>query len=144
MTWGTPGHGGSHGDLREPRVLRIASAAVPFVQADRPFAIELRGGLGPGWLHRCGSKLAGCIGPRHLRVVGKEHLGGADFGSAPLRRRAASLDSSRANGVAEKFVRTVRSEVTDQLLITGEWHLRIVLDRHTSDYNGDVRTEAVI
>jgi putative transposase len=41
---------------------------------------------------------------------------------------------SRANAYAERFVRTVRTEVTDRML-TGEWHLRTVLAEYMRHYN---------
>ncbi|MET8759904.1 integrase core domain-containing protein [Lentzea sp. NPDC004782] len=41
----------------------------------------------------------------------------------------------RANCYAERFVGTVRREVTDRLLIINEHHLRTVLDRYASHYN---------
>src|SRR4029079_17324427 len=42
----------------------------------------------------------------------------------------------RANGVAERLVLTIRTEVTDQMLIFGEQHLRRVLAAYTAHYNG--------
>jgi len=41
----------------------------------------------------------------------------------------------RANAYAERFVGTVRREVTDRLLILNEHHLRSVLDQYTAHYN---------
>ncbi|KOX16384.1 integrase [Saccharothrix sp. NRRL B-16348] len=41
----------------------------------------------------------------------------------------------RANAYAERFVGTVRREVTDRLLVINEHHLRSVLDRYVTHYN---------
>ncbi|MEV1120258.1 integrase core domain-containing protein [Actinosynnema sp. NPDC049800] len=41
----------------------------------------------------------------------------------------------RANAHAERFVGTVRREVTDRLLITNEHHLRTVLQHYAAHYN---------
>jgi putative transposase len=41
----------------------------------------------------------------------------------------------RANGYAERWVRTARSEVTDRMLIAGPRHLRAVLDEYVAHYN---------
>ena len=43
--------------------------------------------------------------------------------------------SPAANAYAERWVRTVRAEVTDRMLITGPRHLRVVLDRYVVHYN---------
>ncbi|WP_235039420.1 transposase [Kibdelosporangium aridum] len=41
----------------------------------------------------------------------------------------------RANCYAERFIGTVRRELTDRLLIIGERHLRTVLTRYVAHYN---------
>ena len=42
----------------------------------------------------------------------------------------------QANGVAERFVRTVRSECLDWLLVLNDQHLDRVLDVFVAHYNG--------
>jgi putative transposase len=44
--------------------------------------------------------------------------------------------SPRANAYAERFVLTVRTEITDRILIFGERHLRLVLADYAAHYNG--------
>ncbi len=42
----------------------------------------------------------------------------------------------RANAYAERFVLTARTEVTDRMLIFGQWHLRTILGQYEAHYNG--------
>ena len=44
--------------------------------------------------------------------------------------------SPRANAYAERFVLTARTEVTNRMVIFGEWHLRMILAEYEAHYNG--------
>src|SRR2546426_1394792 len=52
------------------------------------------------------------------------------------RSFATPFRAPRANSVAERFVRTVRSECLDWLLILNDLHLERVLDVFVDHYNG--------
>ena len=42
----------------------------------------------------------------------------------------------RANCFDERFIRTLRAELTDRMLIFGQRHLRTVLTEYVGHYNG--------
>ncbi|MEU1628466.1 integrase core domain-containing protein [Streptomyces sp. NPDC020096] len=58
-------------------------------------------------------------------------LTGADIEAVKIPPRCP-----RANAFAERFVLSIRSEVTDRMLIINHHHLRIVLDQYARHYNG--------
>ena len=42
----------------------------------------------------------------------------------------------QTNCVTERFVRTLRAELTNRMLIVSQWHLRVVLAEYVRRYNG--------
>jgi putative transposase len=60
----------------------------------------------------------------------------AVLGSAGIEVARIPPRSPKANAYAERWVRTVRSEVTDRILIAGPRHLRAVPDEYVAHYNG--------
>jgi transposase InsO family protein len=56
--------------------------------------------------------------------------------SAGIRAVKIPPRSPRANAFAERFVLTARTEVTDQMLIFGQRHLRAILAEYEAHYNG--------
>jgi hypothetical protein len=49
--------------------------------------------------------------------------------------KKSAPQTPRMNAFAERWVKTVRAECTDRMLIVGDRHLRLVLDRYTEHYN---------
>jgi putative transposase len=58
------------------------------------------------------------------------------FRSSGLEIIRTPFRAPQANGVAERFVRTVRSQCLDWLLILNDQHLERVLDVFVTHYNG--------
>ena len=57
------------------------------------------------------------------------------FASIGIDAVLTAPQTPRMNAIAERFVRTVRAECTDRMLIVGERHLRAVLERYIDHYN---------
>jgi hypothetical protein len=45
------------------------------------------------------------------------------------------VQAPRANARAERWIASARRECPDQMLITGEWHLQLVLGEYADHYN---------
>jgi transposase InsO family protein len=59
----------------------------------------------------------------------------AVFAGADIRIVRAPVRAPRANGIAERFIGTLRRECLDHLLITGPRHLAAVLGEYIEHYN---------
>ncbi len=59
----------------------------------------------------------------------------AVFQAAGTRILRTAVQAPRMNAYAERFVRTVRAECTDRMLIAGEKHLRVILSEYIGHYN---------
>jgi putative transposase len=60
----------------------------------------------------------------------------ATLAGAGIRTVKIPARCPRANAYAERFVLTVRTEVTDRMLIFSQRHLRLVLAQYEAHYNG--------
>ena len=52
-----------------------------------------------------------------------------------MRQLRTPVKAPRANELAERWVRSVRNECLDQVLIVNEWHLQRVLDEYVTYFN---------
>jgi putative transposase len=59
----------------------------------------------------------------------------AVFAGADIRILRTPVRAPRANGIAERFIGTLRRECLDHILITGRRHLATVLHEYVEHYN---------
>jgi putative transposase len=59
----------------------------------------------------------------------------AVFASENIEIRQSAPQCPKMNAFAERWVKTVRAECTDRMLITGQRHLRTVLDKYAQHYD---------
>ena len=60
----------------------------------------------------------------------------AVFAGADIRIICTPIRAPRANAIAERFIGTLRRECLDQLLITGQRHLAVVLQEYLEQQDG--------
>ena len=65
------------------------------------------------------------------------------FRSEGIKAIHTPIRAPRANAYAERFVRTVRGECLDWLLILGRRHLEHVLSRYLTHYNAELPHRAL-
>ena len=59
----------------------------------------------------------------------------AVFAAENIEIKKSAPQCPKMNAFAERWVKTVRAECTDRMLIVGDRHLRVVLDRYAEHYN---------
>jgi putative transposase len=60
----------------------------------------------------------------------------AVFTAMGVRIIKTPVQAPRANAIAERWIASARHECLDRILVTGERHLRLVLDEYADHYNG--------
>jgi len=83
-------------------------------------------------LEEAGCRFTHLIRDRDAKFTTASDAVFASIGTAIL---PIAPQAPRMNAYAERFVRTARAECTDQMLIAGERHLRVILSDYISHYN---------
>ncbi|QFY13364.1 transposase [Nonomuraea phyllanthi] len=83
-----------------------------------------------------------CLGDVPGQLLPAAQQGGASFGRVrgghhlvDLFQAESPPRTPRTNCYAERWIRTIRGECTDRMLIYGERHLRVVLNEYLDHYN---------
>jgi putative transposase len=95
------------------------------------------------WTTQQARNLVADLGDRatHFRFLIRDRAGqftaafDAELTSAGIQIVKIPPRYPQANGYPERFVRTVRAELTDRMLIFGQRHLRRVLKEYVAHYN---------
>jgi putative transposase len=112
---------------RTRRVHLLGLTAFPTADWAIQLARELAGDL-----HDAGHRFTHLIRDRDAKFTAAFD---AAFGSIGITVMTTAPQAPRMNAIAERFVRTVRVECTDQMLTLGERHLRAILDQYLTHYN---------
>lgn len=96
-----------------------------------PWAVQLARNLA-GDLEEAGCRFTYLVRDRDAKFTAAFD---AVFASIGTRTLPIAPQAPRMNAYAERFVRTVRAECTDRMLIAGEQHLRVILSEYTGHYN---------
>jgi putative transposase len=114
-------------EIRTRRVHLLGITAYP----SGSWATQLARNLA-GELEESGHRFTHLIRDRDARFTAAFD---AVFHSMGVNVVPTAPQAPRMNSYAERFVRTVRAECTDQMLITGERHLHAVLSEYIAHYN---------
>jgi len=128
------------------RVITLQRLYVAFVIETRTRRVHLLGITAhptSSWATQLARNLAGELeeaGHRFTRLIRDRDLKftaafDAVFGSIGISVLPAAPQAPRMNAYAERFVRTVRAECTDRMLIAGEHHPRAILSEYMRHYN---------
>lgn len=133
-------------DFFEVDCIDYAKASVFFVIEHAGRTVHTSGSPrtpGAGFAARCARNLAADLGERaaQFRCLIRDRAANytdafdAAFQAEGIEILKSAPQTPRMNAYAERFVRTTRESVTDQMLILGENHLRRVMTEWEKHYN---------